>query len=140
MDTQGMLEYALDVERLDAHGSVARAAKGAEVVLEGDSLADAARMLEGKPVGVIVSEARAGALDAASLVRLAKARHPETVSVVLSDRSDAGAAAALIRQGLAYRMLPKPLTPGFIRIVLDAALRRHRELLEPPCPTASCAA
>ncbi|MFW5454280.1 hypothetical protein [Thioalkalivibrio sulfidiphilus] len=36
MDTQGMLEYALDVERLDAHGSVARAAKGAEVVLDTD--------------------------------------------------------------------------------------------------------
>lgn len=36
MDTQGMLEYALDVERLDEHGSLARAGKGAEVVLDTD--------------------------------------------------------------------------------------------------------
>jgi len=116
-------------ESPEVHAAVDRDCGGAARVQHAYSLADAARMLNCQPVGVLVSEARVGGLDATRLARLAKAKHPETVSVILSSPLDAAAAAALVSQGQAYRWIPKPLKPGYVRIVLDAALKRHHELL-----------
>jgi len=96
------------------------------------NLPDAVRMMNEQPVDVILSEVRVGNLDATRLVRLMKARNPEVVSVVFSSEQDAQTVMLLINQGQVYRFIPKPFKNGFIRIVLDAALKQHRRLAETP--------
>jgi len=114
------------------HAAVNQACGDSLQVHHAYNLADAVRMLNDKPVSVIVSEIQVGKLDATRLVRLMKAKYPETVSVVFSDQNDAEVVMTLINQGQVYRFIPKPFKPGFIRIVINAALRRHRELLDNP--------
>ena len=116
----------------EVHAAVNQACGNSAQVRHAYNLADAVRMLNEKPVGVIVSEVQVGKLDATRLVRLMKAKYPETVSVVFSDQNDAEVVMTLINQGQVYRFIPKPFKPGFIRIVLNAALKRHRELLDSP--------
>lgn len=96
------------------------------------SLADAVRILKEKAIGVLVSEVKVGNLDATRLVRLLKSKYPEIVSVVFSGQKDAELVMTLINQGQVYRFIPKPFKPGFIQLVLDAALKRHRQLLADP--------
>lgn len=119
-------------EHPEVHAAVNQACGDSVQVQHAYNLGDAIRMLNEKPVGVIVSDVQVGKLDATRLVRLMKAKHPETVSVVFSDQSDAKVVMTLINEGQVYRFIPKPFKPGFIRIVLNAALKRHRELLYSP--------
>ena len=114
----------------EVHAAFNQACADSVQVQHAYNLADAVRMLNQKPVGVIVSDVQVGKLDATRLVRLMKAKHPETVSVVFSNQNDAKVVMTLINEGQVYRFIPKPFKPGFIRIVLNGALKRHRELLE----------
>ncbi|MBI5910815.1 MAG: response regulator [Betaproteobacteria bacterium] len=116
----------------EVHAAVNQACGDSVQVQHAYNLADAVRMLNRKPAGVIVSDVKVGKLDATRLVRLMKAKHPETVSVVFSDQNDAKVVMTLINEGQVYRFIPKPFKPGFIRIVLNGALKRHRELLDNP--------
>ena len=116
----------------EVHEAVAQAVGNTVQVQHAYSLADAVRILNEKSIGVMVSEVRVGKLDATRLVRLMKEKRPETVTVVLSGQSDAATVVALINQGQVYRFLPKPLKPGFIRLVLEMALKRHRQLSAAP--------
>lgn len=116
----------------EVHAAVNQVCGDSVQVRHAYNLVDAVRMLNEKPVSVIVSEVQVGKLDATRLVRLMKAKYPETVSVVFSDQNDAEVVMTLINQGQVYRFIPKPFKPGFIRIVLNTALKRHRELLDSP--------
>lgn len=127
--TQSML---LVDDNPSVHEAVKQACGGAVDLQHAYNLPDAVRMLTKNPVGVLVSEVQVGKLDATRLVRLMKSKHPKTVSVVFSDQTDAEAVMALINQGQVYRFIPKPLKPGFIKLVLNSALKRHRDLLESP--------
>lgn len=119
-------------EHAEVHAAVNQVCGDSVQVRHAYNLADAVRMLNDKPVGVIVSDVQVGKLDATRLVRLMKAKYPETVSVVFSDQSDAKVVMTLINEGQVYRFIPKPFKDGFIRIVLNGALKRHRELLDSP--------
>ncbi len=116
----------------EVHTAVNQASGDSVQVRHAFDFDDAVRMLNECPVGVIVCDVQVGKLDATRLVRLMKAKYPETVSVVFSDQNDAKIMMTLINQGQVYRFIPKPFKPGFIRIVLNAALKRHRELLDSP--------
>ncbi len=96
------------------------------------NLAEAVDILNREPVSVIVSETRVGSIDATRLVRLMKSRHPEIVTVMLSEDADADAVTNLINQGQVYRFVPKPVRAGFLRLVLNSALRKHNSLMAEP--------
>lgn len=116
----------------EVHEAVTKVVGNTVQVQHAYNIADAVRILNDKPVGVIVSEVRVGNLDATRLVRLMKARYPETVSVVFSEQRDAQLVMTLINQGQVYRFIPKPFKAGFIRLVIDSALKRHRQLMDSP--------
>ncbi len=116
----------------EVHEAVSQVVGDAMPVQHAYSLPDAVRILSEKPIGVIVSEVQVGKLDATRLVRLLKSKHPDIVSVVFSAQKDAEVVMTLINQGQVYRFIPKPLKPGFTRIVLNSALKRRRELLRNP--------
>ena len=96
------------------------------------NLAEAVNILNSEAVSVIVAETRVGSIDATRLVRLMKSRHPEIVTVMLSDEADADAVTGLINQGQIYRFVPKPVRQGYLRLVLNSALRKHNSLTLDP--------
>jgi len=95
-------------------------------------LAQAVQALDEAPASVVVSDVRVGKVDVTRLIRLMKQKHPEVVAVVFSDVQDAKVVMDLINQGQVYRFIPKPFKPGFIRLVIDSAIKRHRQLADSP--------
>jgi DNA-binding NtrC family response regulator len=96
------------------------------------TLSEAVAILSAQPVGVLMSETRVGRMDATPLVKLLKQRHPEIVSMVFTVNSDVEAIIKLINQGQIYRFIPKPVKPGFLKIMLASAVNKHRELKQSP--------
>lgn len=121
---------------LDADPEAARVI--AQVMAPGTRLHQAATVPEAvailgsEPVSVLVSETRVGRSDTTGLLRLLKQSHPEIVTVVLTTETDVDAVVKLINQGQVYRFIPKPVKPGFLRILLGSALLKHRELMTFP--------
>lgn len=113
----------------DARGVVTQAVGDTVPVLQASSPAEARAILQKQPVGVVLSDVRVGGSDVTSLVKLIKQERPEIVAVVLSREEDAGTIIGMINQGQVFRFLRKPLSPGLLKSAIDAALRRHRELV-----------
>lgn len=116
----------------EVHGAVTQVVGNTVQVLHAFNLAEALQILNTRPVGVVISEIQVGRMDATRVVKLIRQSLPETVTIVLSDRRDAEIVVSLINQGQVYRFLPKPLKAEFIKVVVDLAMKRHRELKEKP--------
>lgn len=101
-------------------------------VRQAGNLADAVSILNNEPVSVIVSETRVGSVDATRLVRLMKGRHPEIVTVMLTTESDAETVTSLINEGQIFRFVPKPIRPGYLKLVIESALVKHKSLTGEP--------
>lgn len=114
------------------HQAVSQAYGRPDLVKHAFTLADAIRILDERPIGVIVSEIKVARMDATRLIRLMKHEHPEIVSVVFSNVQDAEYVIALINQGQVYRFIPKPFKAGFIKVIIDTAMKRHDQLLRNP--------
>ena len=101
-------------------------------VLHAFDLPTALDILGTRKVSVIVSEVQVDGLDATRLLRMIRHKHPQIVTLVLSGQRDAEIVKALINQGQVFRIVPKPVKPAFIRLIVEAALKRHRELIARP--------
>ncbi|HEX5634635.1 MAG TPA: hypothetical protein VFX50_15440, partial [Gemmatimonadales bacterium] len=101
-------------------------------VLHAYDLASALTMLDQHPCAVIVSEVKVGGMDATRLVKMLKGSRPEIVSLVVSGQKDAETVMSLINQGQVYRIVPKPVKSGFVKLLVDSALKRHQQLVETP--------
>jgi serine/threonine-protein kinase len=116
----------------EMHAAVKHELGAAVPVQHAYNLLDAVKILKARPVSVIVSEVQVGKIDAIRLVRLMKSKYPEMVSVVFGAQKDAQTVMTLINEGQVFRFIPKPFKPGFIKVVLNAALQRHRILATNP--------
>ena len=96
------------------------------------SLSQAVAILGSESVAVLVSDTRVGRMDSTPLLKLLKGRHPEIVAIVLTVDSDVQSVIKLINQGQVYRFIPKPVKPGFLKIMLASAVQKHRELKQVP--------
>ena len=67
-----------------------------------------------------------------SLIGTLKQHHPELVSVILTDRADAGQAIELINQGQIYRFITKPIHDNQCKITVNSALKQHERLAQNP--------
>jgi serine/threonine-protein kinase len=101
-------------------------------VRHASNLAQAVHALDESPASVVISDVRVGAVDVTRLIRLMKQKHPEVVAVVISGVQDAQVVMDLINQGQVYRFIPKPFKPGLIRLIVDSAIKRHRQLADAP--------
>lgn len=95
-------------------------------------LAQAMAMLDALPVAVLVAGTRVGALDATRLIGLVRQRYPLVVAVATATDSDADIVVGLINEGQVYRFVPKPVRSGYLKLVINAALLKHRQLVETP--------
>lgn len=96
------------------------------------NLAEAVQILDSHPISVIVCDTHVGGADATPLIKLLKQQRPEIVSIVLTGDSDVDTIIKLINQGQIYRFLPKPVKPGFMKIMLTSAVNKHHELKADP--------
>ncbi len=116
----------------ELHKELAAALKGTVQVLHASNLAGALTLLNERSIGVIMSEVHVGGMDATRLVRMMKRSHPEIISLVLSSHQDAQVVMSLINQGQVYRIIPKPVKPVLVKVLVESALRRHRQLVSTP--------
>jgi DNA-binding NtrC family response regulator len=112
------------------------------------SMDEAVQCLEQASIGVVISDTRVQNQPVVSLIGSLKQHHPQLVSVILTERADAGAAIELINQGQIYRLITKPIQDIACRITVNSAHKQHQKLalnpvlqrryeVEAPAPTAA---
>ncbi|TXH05912.1 MAG: response regulator [Nevskiaceae bacterium] len=93
---------------------------------------DAVFLMERERIGVVISDTRVQDNPVVSLIGTLKQHHPELVSVILTDRADAGQAIELINQGQIYRFITKPMNENQTKITVNSALKHHERLAHSP--------
>ena len=93
---------------------------------------DAFKMLEDEEIGIILSERTLGTMDLTHLLCLLKRKHPQIVSLVITDSDDSNLICRMINEGQIHRFIPKPLKAGNLRLALKSAIARRSELLDNP--------
>lgn len=93
---------------------------------------EAVDLMERERIGVVISETRVQSSPVIGLIGTLKQHHPELVSVILTDRADAGTAIDLINQGQIYRFITKPIHDSQCKITVSSALRQHHRLAQSP--------
>jgi DNA-binding NtrC family response regulator len=96
------------------------------------SMEEAVGALERERIGVIVSDTRVQDHPVINLIGTLKQHHPELVSVILTERADAGSAIDLINQGQIYRFITKPIQDSQCKIAVTSAVRQHQRLASAP--------
>lgn len=96
------------------------------------SMEQAVKLLEQQSIGVVISDTRVQNHPVVTLISTLKQHHPELVSVILTERADAGSAIDLINQGQIYRFITKPIREGHCKITITSALRQHQRLALSP--------
>ena len=96
------------------------------------SMSEAVDLLEREHIGVVISDTRVQDHPVVNLISTLKQHHPELVSVILTERADAGAAIDLINQGQIYRFITKPIIDNACKITVNSALKQHERLKESP--------
>jgi DNA-binding NtrC family response regulator len=96
------------------------------------SMDQAVSFMEKENIGVVISDTRVQNNPVVNLISTLKEHHPELVSVILTDRADAGQAIELINQGQIYRFLTKPLHDNQTKITVTSAQKHHQRLTQNP--------
>jgi DNA-binding NtrC family response regulator len=96
------------------------------------SMDEAVQCLEQAGIGVVISDTRVQNQPVVSLIGSLKQHHPQLVSVILTERADAGAAIELINQGQIYRLITKPIQDIACRITVNSAHKQHQKLAQNP--------
>jgi putative nucleotidyltransferase with HDIG domain len=79
----------------------------------------ALREIDAQPFDVVVSDMRMPDIDGATLLGLVRARHPETVRIVLSGQTDLEATLRAVP--VAHQFLAKPCDPDELRRAIERA-------------------
>ncbi|MEW6489453.1 MAG: HD domain-containing phosphohydrolase [Thermodesulfobacteriota bacterium] len=90
-------------------------------ILTASSGRDALRLLEERPVSLIVSDHRMPGMTGAELLAAAARVQPDALRIMLTGYADMQAAMQAINEGRVYRFLPKPWDDaGLLGVVTDA--------------------
>lgn len=116
----------------DLHWMVEDVLEGVHGVLHAYDLEAASEVLQARMVGVVLSELSVGGLDATRLLRKVKQSQRELVTLVASCKRDADTVMKLINEGQVFRIVPKPIKPAYVRVLVAAAVERHRALVSNP--------
>lgn len=114
------------------HSSVEMSVGDLARIIHVTSPVDAFKMLEDEDIGVIISERRLGSMDLTHLLCLLKRKHPQIVSIIVTESEDSNLICRLIDEEQIYRFIPKPIKAGTLRLTLKSALNKRSELLGNP--------
>ena len=98
---------------------------GSARVLQVRTPQDAAKVLQGQEIAVIVADLGVGTDGLVALFRQVKEKRPEILSILLAEEPDAELGIELINRAHIYRFLPKPVSAKELRTQVAAALRRY---------------
>jgi serine/threonine-protein kinase len=93
---------------------------------------DAVKALETEEVALIVADLAVGQEGLVTLFKLLKAQHPEILSILVAENSDAELVIELINQAQIFRYLDKPIPVRQLRAHVNAALNRYHEFMDQP--------
>lgn len=82
-------------------------------------------ILETHDIGVIVSDVVVGNQDVSSFLKYIKIQFPGIITVVLTAFRDAGMVVGLINEGQIFRFLPRPVSPGLLKLSVQTSLTYH---------------
>lgn len=114
------------------HSAVEMSAGDLAQIVHVTNPVDALKLLDSDDIGVILSERKLGTMDLTHLLCLLKRKHPQIVSVVITDSEDSSLICRMINQGQIYRFITKPIKAGNLRLTLKSALGKRSELLGDP--------
>lgn len=95
-----------------------------------ESPSDALAWIANDDVAVLVSDYDMPTMTGAQLAGHARLLKPEVVRILLTGQQDLETAIDGINQGEVFRFISKPFDRDHLRKSVDAALERHRELVE----------
>ena len=101
-------------------------------IVYANNLVVAVDTLASEDVAVVIADTLVDHVDTTRLLKLMKQQYPAIVTVVFAGAVDAGDIIALINQGQIYRFIPKPIKPGFLKLVVTSAMHKHQQLSESP--------
>ncbi len=93
---------------------------------------DAVKWLEDEEVALIVADLSVGQEGLITLFKLLKARHPEILSILVTETSDSELVIDLINQAQIFRFLNKPISVRQLRGHVEAALDKYRSFKQRP--------
>jgi serine/threonine-protein kinase len=99
---------------------------------------DAVKALEAEEVALIVADLAVGQEALVTLFKLLKAQHPEVLSILVTEASDAELVIELINQAQVFRYLEKPIQVRQLRGHVDAALNRYHDFKALPALARAC--
>ena len=90
------------------------------------SAAEALALMERVPIDVVLSDEEMPGTAGSELLARVRARHPDTVRLILTGRGSLTAAIRAINEGAIFKYLTKPCSPAEVASTLRAALvERH---------------
>jgi DNA-binding NtrC family response regulator len=95
-----------------------------------ESPSDALAWIANEDVAVLVSDYDMPEMTGAQLAGQARLLRPEVVRILLTGQQNLETAVDGINQGEVFRFIAKPFDRDHLRSSVDAALQRHRELVE----------
>jgi DNA-binding NtrC family response regulator len=112
----------VDDERLIVDGFKRSLQREPYEIITAVSPFDALRLLEARPVDVVVSDQRMSGMEGSELLSHVRKRWPHVVRILVTGESDLETTTRAIRDGELYRLLCKPVSADDLRRTLRMAL------------------
>lgn len=97
-------------------------------ILTANSAEEALRLLEKKPVDVVVSDEQMPGMSGSDFIAVVRRKYPDTVQMLLTGHASLEVAVRAINVGEVYRFFTKPFDPVDLAVSIHQALR-HKDLI-----------
>ncbi|MEO0575615.1 MAG: TonB family protein [Pseudomonadota bacterium] len=112
-----------------------RAATGtSHVVNHAPNLQEAVDIVREGRSGVLITDAAVAVKDVETITSQLRKHMPSLVTIVAGRREDGEKMMGLISDGLVYRFLLKPISPGRSRLAIEASAKKHLTLVSTDVP------
>ena len=112
-----------------------RAATGSShVVNHAPNLQEAVDVVREGNSGVLITDAAVAVRDVETITAKLRKHMPSLVTIVAGRREDGEKMMGLISDGLVYRFLLKPISPGRSRLAIEASAKKHLTLVNTEVP------
>jgi putative nucleotidyltransferase with HDIG domain len=81
---------------------------------------EALKIMDARPIDLIVADMRMSGMDGAELLREAMKQHPETIRMVLSGQADSDLTMKAV--GVCHQFITKPCDPQILRSIINRAI------------------
>lgn len=89
--------------------------------------ADALKILDERPIHVLVTDMRMPGMSGVDLLERVLPAHPEVIRIVLTGYTDVESIVRAINQGQVHQYITKPWDERQLRMIIDRALERYDE-------------